>query len=682
MQPPQAPRRPQRLIQHGVERVDDYYWLRDDQREDAEVLAYLRAETEYAAHHLSARDDAEAVLFEELRSRIEEDDDSVPYLEGDYWYWTRERGALEHPIYMRRRDHPDAIEEVMLDVNDLAAGHGFFDVTGVTVSPDGRYLAFAEDPISRGEWTLRIRDLLDGTFLPERIVNTAGDMVWANDSSTLFYVKQQADTLIPDRVFRHRLGTDPDRDALVYRETDDSFFVMLDKSQDDAWIFIAAIATLSTECWYLPADRPDTSPAVVLQRQPGHEYDLDVIDEVAVILSNWNAENFRVLEVPLGQCTDQSRWREIIPHQPGVLLQDFAAFRSHLVLEELAEANTRLRIVDRRSLASFLVASAEPAFTAQIDENRGPDPSALRYAYSSLATPESIYDVDLATGQRALLKRQAVPDFAADDYRTLRVSATARDGTTIPVSLLTAAGAEPDGSQPLYVVGYGAYGLSNHPEFDADLLTLVDRGFVVALAHVRGGQEKGRRWYEAGRLHNKLNTFTDFIDVTESLLASGWGDRRRVVATGRSAGGLLMGAIANMRPDLYTVIVTEVPFVDVVTTMLDATIPLTTFEREEWGDPHNPEDFQFMLSYSPYDQVAAQQYPHMLVSTGLWDPAVQYWEPAKWVAKLRACKTGDSRLLLWVDMDAGHSGHSGRYESLKDTARELAFVFDVLGVKL
>ncbi len=682
MRPPRAQRRPHRLVSHGVERLDDYYWLRDDSRSAAEVLDYLRAETEYAAQQLAATEDDQQTLYAELRSRIEEDDDSVPYLEGGYWYWTRQRGDLEHPIYMRRHNKPNAAERVLLDVNELAQGYTYFEVTGLTVSQDGRYLAFAEDRLGRGEWLLRIRDLLSGAYLAEQISNTAGDMVWANNSRTLLYVKQAQGTLIPDRVLRHTLGDNPRDDLLVYRELDDSFFVILDKSRDDAYIFITAVATLTTESWYLPADNPAATPTVVLPRQAGHEYDLDVVDERAVIHTNWEAQNFRLMEAPLRLAGQRERWREIVSHQADVLLQDFAVFRSHIVLEELADANTHLRVVDRSSLTSSIVAFDEPCYTAEIDENPDPATRVLRYAFSSLATPDSIYELDLATGQRRLLKTDPVPGFRADAYATQRLHALARDGSEIPISLLTASDATPDSRQPLYLLGYGAYGLSNHPQFDADLLTLVDRGFLVALAHVRGGQEKGRGWYDAGRGLNKLNTFTDFIDATEYLLNSGWGDPQRVVAAGRSAGGLLMGAIANMRPDLYTVIVTQVPFVDVVTTMLDPSIPLTTFEREEWGDPADAQDFEYLLAYSPYDQVAVQGYPHLLVATGLWDPAVQYWEPAKWVAKLRANKTDDHRLLLWVDMDVGHGGHSGRYEALKDTARELAFIFDVLDVDL
>jgi oligopeptidase B len=563
-------------------------------------------------------------------------------------------------------------------VNEEARGRAFYDVTGLTVSPDGRYLAIGQDTVGGGEWQIRIRDLATGRWLADSIDNTAGDMVWANDSRNLFYVKQQAGSLIPDRVYLHTLGGASTADRLVYSEADDRYCVVLDKSRDEQWIFIAALATLATECWYIPADDPTTPPEVILPRQRGHEYDLDVIDNVAVILTNWDAQNFRVMTAPFDQVDQQAQWLELVAHRNDVLLHDFAVFRSHIVLEEMADANTSLRIIDRSHGHAFTVRSDEPAYTAVIDENPDVATAVLRYGYSSLATPHSIFEVDLAGGDARLLKRHAVPGYETDAYRTHRIQAPARDGTSIPVSLLISDGSHPDGSHPLYVLGYGAYGLSSHPEFDPDLLSLADRGFVVALAHVRGGQERGRAWYEAGRGPHKINSFTDFIDVTEHLLAGGWGDPRRVVASGRSAGGLLMGAVANLRPDLYTAIVTSVPFVDVVTTMLDTSIPLTTFERDEWGDPENAADFATMLSYSPYDQVAARSYPHMLVTTGLWDPAVAYWEPAKWVARLRELKTDDNPLLLWVDMEVGHQGPTGRYESLNDTAREFAFILDAL----
>jgi oligopeptidase B len=507
-------------------------------------------------------------------------------------------------------------------------------------------------------------------------------MAWMNDNETLVYVKQQKGTLIANRSYRHVLGSDPENDELLYEEADNTFFLSLEKARSNNHIVLYAQSTLSTETQLLDARDPESKFEVFLPREEEHEYALEVKGDEAYVRTNWNAENFRLMEAPLDTSSDKSTWKEVIPNRDEVFLNDFILFDDYLVVEERDEGVLKLRVIPADGGKEFFIESDESAYTAQLGTNPNMDTAVLRYAYSSLATPDSIFDYDMSSGEKTLRKQQeVVGEFDLSAYVTIRVHATARDGTRIPVSLYYRKGLKPDGKNPLYILGYGSYGIAYDPEFRTARLSLVDRGFVFALAHIRGGQELGRQWYENGKLLKKKNTFTDFIDVTEYLIKEGWGDPGLVVATGRSAGGLLMGAVANMRPDLFTIIVTEVPFVDVITTMLDESIPLTTFEFDEWGNPKDQEYYDYMLSYSPYDQVEAKDYPHMLVSTGLWDPAVQYWEPAKWVAKLRVTKTDDRLLLLHTNMDAGHRGSSGRFERMKDRAREYAFIFHILGIE-
>ena len=455
----------------------------------------------------------------------------------------------------------------------------------------------------------------------------------------------------------------------------------MEKSRDDKHILIASIQTLTTEFRAIPADEPTAAPTVFLERETGHDYLVEYLGNEAFIRTNWDAENFRIMQVTLDVSSDRSQWKEVIAHRDDTFIDDFQVFNDYLAVEERSDGLSQVRVLDRHSGESYFVPADEPVYTPELDENPDPASSILRYTYESLATPESVFEIDMGSRDRRLLKQDEILGYDPAQYVTDRIYAPARDGVEVPITLLYKRGTQADGTNPLYVLGYGSYGISYDPRFDEDRLSLIDRGFVFALAHIRGGQEMGRQWYESGKLLTKKNTFTDFIDVTEHLVKEGWGSPDQVVGMGRSAGGLLAGAVANMSPDTFTIIVTEVPFVDVVTTMLDESIPLTTFEWDEWGNPAERTYYDYMLSYSPYDQVTAQDYPHILVSTGLWDPAVQYWEPAKWVAKLRALKTDERRLLFFTDMDAGHSGQPGRFESLKETARELAFIFDTLGIE-
>lgn len=677
--PPIAAKRPHELRAHGYTRVDDYYWLRDDARTNPEVLEYLNAENAYAKAVMAHTEVRQQALYGELRARIKEDDESVPVKLGGYWYSTRYSKGQEHETYLRRQN-PAAEPAVLLDVNTLAVPFEFYDVRGTTVSPDGRYLAYSEDTVGRDERVVRIKDLGTGATLADQIPMTSSDLEWANDNLTLFYIKLQEETLIPYQVWRHETGTDSKMDVLVYEEEDPTFLLSMEKSRDDKYILIASIQTLTTEFRAVSADHPYLSPRVFLPRQTGHDYVVEYVGDEGFIRTNWDAENFRLMHVSLAASADQSAWREVIPHRQDTFLDDYLVFDDYIAVEERSNGLSQLRIIKRDNGSSYYLPADESVYVPELDDNPDVSSTLLRYGYESLATPDSVYEIDMANRARVLLKQDEVLGYDPTGYTTQRIHAAARDGTKIPVTLLYKNGTEPDGTNPLYVLGYGSYGISYDPTFNEERLSLVDRGFVFAIAHIRGGQEMGRQWYEDGKLLNKQNTFTDFIDVTRYLVAEGWGNKDKVIGMGRSAGGLLAGAIANLAPETFTAIVTEVPFVDVVTTMLDETIPLTTFEWDEWGNPAKKKYYDYMLSYSPYDQVRAQDYPHILVSTGLWDPAVQYWEPAKWVAKLRAEKTDRNRLLLYTDMDAGHGGKPGRFESLKETAREYAFIFDVLGI--
>ncbi len=678
---PVADERPHELTEHGNTRIDNYYWLRDDERKDPDVLGYLNAENAYREKQTEHLRGIEEKLYRELIGRIKQTDESVPVRIDNYWYYERYEEGKEYAINARRPEEPEAIEEIFLDENILAAAHEFYDLGSYEVSPDHSLVAYTEDTVSRGEYTLRVKNLVTGELFPESILRVSTEIAWGNDNLTFYYVKLQEGTLIPYQVYRHILGTAVADDELLYEEKNPEFFLWIDKTRDRKHVMLVAAQTLSWETRLLDADDPDGQFKVFLPREDNHEYDIEPAGEIAYIRSNWQADNFRLMKTEISSAADKSSWEEVIPHSETVFLEDFAVFRDFLVAEERHAGVLNLRVIALDGSKDILIEEEEDAFTAEIDENPVMDTEILRYSYESLATAPTIFDYDMTTGKKTLLKQKPVlGGYDRKNYGTRRVYAKARDGTQIPVTLLFRSGVTNDGTNPIYVLGYGSYGISYDPNFSDHRLTMVDRGFVFALAHIRGGQELGRQWYENGKLLKKKNTFTDYIDVTEFLVREGWGHPEKVVASGRSAGGLLMGAILNMRPELYKVAIVGVPFVDVVTTMLDESIPLTTFEWDEWGDPRKKAYYEYMLSYSPYDQVSAQDYPHIWAGFGLWDPAVQYWEPAKWVAKLRATKTDDNQLLMYIDMEAGHRGASGRFKSMKDRAREYAFMFDVLGI--
>lgn len=678
--PPTAAPRPFELEAHGDVRVDPYYWLRE--RDDPEVIRYLEDENAYTQAVMGHTDRLQETLFEEMRGRIAEDDSSVPVRRDSYWYYTRYETGGEYPIYVRRKEMEARGEtpvETMLDGNALAEGHDFFAIGGVSVSSGENLLAYAIDTIGRRIYTIRFKDLGTGEILADQISGSNGNFAWAEDNRTLFYTRRDLDTLRSYQIYRHVLGTDSGEDELVFEEEDETFSCFVRKSKSKRFLMIGSSHTLANEVRFLDASTPNGEFTVFLARERGHEYGIAHLGDYFYIRTNKDAQNFRLMRTPV-RSTGMDSWSEVIPHRDDVLLEGFDLFRDHLVVAERKEGLLQIRIKPWKGEEHTLEFD-EPAYAAYVGDNPQIDTTSLRFVYSSMTTPRSVFDYDMVTRERELKKRQPVlGGFDPADYRTERLMVTARDGAQVPISLVYRAGFKPDGRSPLLLYAYGSYGSSLDASFSSSRLSLLDRGFVYAMAHIRGGEERGRSWYENGKLLHKKNTFTDFIDSGEFLVEKGYADPERLFAQGGSAGGLLMGAVINMRPDLFEGVVARVPFVDVVTTMLDASIPLTTFEWDEWGDPRDKIDYDYMLSYSPYDQIEAKDYPHLLVTAGLHDSQVQYWEPAKWVAKLRSLKTDDNVLLLKTEMEAGHGGASGRFRSLREIALIYAFLIDRAGI--
>jgi oligopeptidase B len=680
--PPIAAVRPHIVESPNGARTDEYYWLRDDSRASPDVIGYLEAENAYKAamtEHTRALEDR---VYEEIIGRIKQDDSTVPYRLRGHWYYTRYETGQEYPVYARKAGTLDAPEQVMLDVNQMAQGHGFFQVGSSAIAPDNNLLAFTEDPVGRRQYTLRIKNLATGELLPDRIENVDPSLAWTADSRSILYLEKDPETLLARRVRRHVLGTDAARDTLIYEQDDDSFYTSVGTTKDERYITIFARSTVSTEMRYADASDPALAFRVFLPRERDLEYYPDHLDGRWIIRTNWQAPNYRLMEASVGEEGDRAKWRELLAHRDDAFVDGFDVFRDFLAIEERSDAMRKIRIRPWANGKDFYIASDEAAYTTSLGVNAEIDTRIVRYEYTSLTTPMTVYDYDIQTGERQLMKRTPVlGGFDSANYRTELVWAPARDGARIPVSLVYRAGFRRDGTAPMLQYAYGSYGATMDPAFSVARVSLLDRGFVYALAHVRGGQEMGRRWYEDGRLLNKKNTFTDFVDVTRFLVKEGYADPRRVSAMGGSAGGLLMGAVANIAPADYRAIVAQVPFVDVVTTMLDESIPLTTNEFDEWGDPKKKEYYDYMLSYSPYDNVAKQDYPAMLVTTGLHDSQVQYWEPAKWVARLRVRKTDSNPLLYRTTMEAGHGGKSGRFRRFRDVAEEYAFILDQSGIR-
>jgi len=679
--PPTAAVRPHVVESPNGNRTDEYYWLRDDTRESKDVLGYLEAENAYKAAMTAHTKALEDRIYEEIIARIKQDDSSVPYRLRGHWYYTRFETGKEYPIYARKAGTLEAPEQVMLDANQLAEGHGFYQIGRTAIAPDNQLLAYVEDSVGRRQYTLRFKNLATGETLPDRIENVDPYIAWTADSASILYMEKHPETLLAYRVRRHVLGTDPAQDALVYEQDDESYYTAVATSKDERYILIVAQSTVATEWRYADAADPKLEFKVFLPRERDHEYHIDHLAGRWIIRSNWQAPNFRLLEAKVGEEGDRTNWKELVAHREDAFIHGFDVFKDFLAIEERSGALRKIRIRPWSGGEDFFIAADEAAYTTSLGQNAEIDTHIVRYEYSSLTTPDTIYDYDIQTGEQQLMKRTPVlGSFNPAQYHTELVWATAQDGAKIPVSLVYREGFKRDGTAPMLQYAYGSYGASMDPEFSIARLSLLDRGFVYAIAHVRGGQEMGRRWYEQGKLLNKKNTFTDFVEVTHFLVKERYADPKRVSAMGGSAGGLLMGAIANLAPADYRAIVAQVPFVDVVTTMLDESIPLTTNEFDEWGNPKKKEFYDYMLSYSPYDNVVRQTYPAMLVTTGLWDSQVQYYEPAKWVARLRARKTGDNVLLYRTTMEAGHGGKSGRFQRFREVAEEYAFILDQSGV--
>jgi oligopeptidase B len=693
--PPIAPMRPHEVTSLYGARTDPYYWLRDDERTNPEVLAYLTAENAYREQCMGATKPFENALYEEIVARLKQDDASVPYRQHGYWYQTRFEPGKEHPIFARRKGTLESPEEILLDANALAVGHDYYRIGALEVSPDSAWLAYCEDTVGRRQYTLRVRNLRTGENLDVAIPDVESDLAWANDNRTLLYVEKDPETLLGLYVKKHVLGTDPRQDALVFEQTDKSFYTGVSKSKSERFIFIHMESTVSSEWRYAHADDPALAFKTFLPHERDHEYQLEHIGGGFIIRTNWQARNFRLMQVPIGKEANRADWQDVVAHRDDTFIEDFDVFNGFLAVSVRTGGLAKISItpwttdpaaaggaVSVQDGAEFFIASDEAAYTTSISVNLELDTDLVRYAYSSLTTPTTVYDYNVRTREKTLLKRDPVlGSFDPASYRTEFLFARARDGAPVPVSLVYREGVVRDGSAPLLQYAYGAYGLSTDPSFSSARLSLLDRGFIFAIAHVRGGQEMGRAWYDDGRKLHKMNSFTDFVDVTRHLVAERYAAKDKVFAMGGSAGGLLVGAVANLSPGDYRGIVAQVPFVDVVTTMLDDSIPLTTNEYDEWGNPKERRDYDYMLSYSPYDNIRPQSYPAMFVTTGLWDSQVQYYEPAKWIARLRALKTDQNLLLLHVDMEAGHGGKSGRFQRYREIAMEYAFVLDQAGIR-
>lgn len=687
--PPVAEKIPEELVAHDDLRIDNYYWMRlsDEQKtailpdeQTKKVLDYLRAENSYTDEVLGHTKQFQDSLFEEMKSRVKEQDESVPYFKNGYWFYTRFESGMEYPVYCRKKGSLEAEEEVMLDVNVMASGYEFYNISGLSVSPDNKILAFSEDTLSRRIYTMKFKNLENGEFLADEIPFVQGAAAWANDNKTLFYTSKNEITLLSEKILRHSLGTPVYGDVTVYHEKDPSFYIGVRRSKSGKFIIIENESTLVSDCHILNADKPDGNFRQIIPREDDLLYSIDHYDEKFYILTNWNARNFRLMETSVNH-TGKQHWKEVIPHRPDVLLEAIEVFDDFLVVDERKNGLTNLKIIDQNVGTSHDLDFGEPAFMAYIGTNPEFSTEWLRLGYSSMTTPNSVFDYNMKTREKVLKKQEEiVGGHNPQNYITERLVATSRDGVKVPISIVYRKGFEKNGNNPLFLYGYGSYGATMDPSFNSSRLSLLDRGFAFAIAHIRGGQLLGREWYEEGKLLKKKNSFFDFIDCAKFLIEAKYSSSEHMYAIGGSAGGLLMGAVLNYEPMLFNGVIAAVPFVDVVTTMSDPTIPLTTNEYDEWGNPAENEYYNYMLSYSPYDQVEAKEYTNILVTTGLFDSQVQYWEPAKWVAKLHELKTGDNILLLHTNLDAGHGGASGRFERLREIALEYAFILDLEGI--
>ncbi|MGZ9676132.1 S9 family peptidase [Flavobacterium sp. GNP001] len=681
MTQPKAKIIPKTLEKHNQKRIDNYFWLND--RENPEVIDYLNQENAYYEASTAGTKDFQKALYEEMKARIKEDDQSVPYLYNGYYYITRYETGKGYPIYSRKKGSLTATEEILFDCNELAKGHSYFQLGGMSISPDNKLVSFGIDTVGRRIYTIQIKNLETGELFSDTIENADGSSVWANDNKTIFYTRQDTVTLRSDKVFKHKVGSSADQDVVVFYEKDDTFSVSVGKEKSKKYIVISSGSTLTTEYRILNAEQPDGEFTIFQKRVRGLEYSISHFGDSFYILTNKDkASNFKLMKTP-ENATSKENWKDVIAHREDVLLEDIEIFKNYLVVEERSNGLNLIRIMPWSGEADYYLPFGSETYNAFTTTNIDFDTDVLRYSYQSLATPSSVIDFNMTTKEKTILKEQQVlgGKFDKDNYTEERVWATAKDGTKVPISMVYRKGLNKDGKNPLLLYAYGSYGVTMDTYFSSTRLSILDRGFVFAIAHIRGGEDLGRQWYEDGKLLKKKNTFTDFIDCSKFVIEQGYTSADHLYAEGGSAGGLLMGAVVNMAPELYKGVIAQVPFVDVVTTMLDDTIPLTTGEYDEWGNPNVKKYHDYMLSYSPYDNVKAQKYPNMLVTTGLHDSQVQYWEPAKWVAKLRAFKTNDTVLYLNTNMDAGHGGASGRFEALKELAKEYSFLLDLEEIK-
>lgn len=677
---PKAEKTPAQLEKHNDIRVDNYYWL--NQRDNPEVIDYLERENDYNDKVTKHTKGFQKVLFEEMKGRIKETDESVPYKYNGYWYITRYEEGQDYPIYTRKKDSLTATEEILFDCNEMAKDHSFFNLNGINISPDNKFTAFGIDIIGRRKYTIQIKNNETGEILPLKIENATGGSTWANDNKTLFYTRKDDQTLRSDKIYKHILGNDVSKDKLVYFEEDETFNAFVYKSKSKKYIIFGSASTLTSEYSIIPADAPESELQIFHPRERGLEYGISHYNDSFYVLTNAdNAINFKLMKT-LDVETSRDNWIEVIPHRDDVLLEDIDIFKDYLVVSERSNGLNKIHIKSWNDSINYYLPFDNETYSAYTSTNIEFETNTLRYSYTSLTTPSSTIDFNMLTKEKEVKKEQEVMGgkFDKDNYTSERVWATAVDGTKIPISLVYRKGMKKNGENSLLQYAYGSYGSTIDPYFSSIRLSLLDRGFIYAIAHIRGGEYLGRKWYEEGKLLNKKNTFTDFIDCSKYLIEQNYTSSNHLYAMGGSAGGLLMGAIVNMNPELYNGVVSAVPFVDVVTTMLDDTIPLTTGEYDEWGNPNKKEFYEYIKSYSPYDNVIAQDYPNILVTTGLHDSQVQYWEPAKWVAKLRELKTDDNILLLHTNMDAGHGGASGRFEAIKEIAEEYAFILDLEGI--
>ena len=681
LQPPVAKIVPKTLEKHGNKRIDNYYWL--NERENPEVIDYLNKENEYYQTATAHTKPLQEELFLEMKGRIKEDDSSVPYLYNGYYYITRFETGKDYPIYARKKGSLEAKEEIMFDCNEMAKGHAYFNLTGINVSEDNKWAAFGVDLVSRRQYTIQIKNLETGEILPVKVENTSGGSTWAGDNKTLFYTRNDQQTLRSDKIYKHTLGTEASADVLVFHEKDDTFNTFVYKEKSKKYLVIGSSSTLTSEYQILEAKNPNGEFKVFQKRTRGLEYSISHYGDSFYIVTNKDkATNFKLMKTP-ETSTSAENWIDLIEHRKDVLLEGIEIFKDYLVVEERSNGLNKIRIMPWNGKGEYYLPFAIETYTAYTTTNVDFDTEILRYGYQSMATPSSVIDFNMRTREKKVLKEQEVlgGKFDKNNYIEERIWATATDGIKVPISMVYRKGIKKDGKNPLLLYAYGSYGATMDPYFSSTRLSLLDRGFIYAIAHIRGGEDLGREWYENGKLLKKKNTFSDFVDCSKFVIAEKYTSPEHLYAEGGSAGGLLMGAIVNMNPELYNGVIAQVPFVDVITTMLDDTIPLTTGEYDEWGNPNEKKYYDYMLSYSPYDQVIAQAYPNMYVSTGLHDSQVQYWEPAKWVAKLRVMKTNNKQLFLDTNMDAGHGGASGRFEALKELAKEFAFLLDLEKIK-